>query len=117
MDVNFRLKRKARGTRNPLYLSPNWGYFVHPDDHEDERKRVEAEEKDPDNEKEKDDVSVTCLIEISVSTSTHFVLCRELVNRHSLLSSEPILAVWKAMRSLVWVLLYALVTSFCARQW
>jgi hypothetical protein len=53
MDANFRLKRKARGTRSPIYLSPNWGYFVHPDDHEQERKHVEEEEP----ETEKDDVS------------------------------------------------------------
>lgn len=59
MDAS--LKRKERGTRSPLYLSPNWGYFVDPGDHEAERQRVEAEEKDSELEKEqeKDDVRTT----------------------------------------------------------
>jgi hypothetical protein len=55
MDANFRLKRKARGSRIPIYLSQNWGYFVLPEDHEAERQRVEEETEETD--KEPDDVS------------------------------------------------------------
>jgi hypothetical protein len=47
MDANFRLKRKARGKWNDVYLSPNWGYFVHPNHHDAERQRA-----GPENEKE-----------------------------------------------------------------